>query len=644
MRTPTLGILLFAALCCFLAPQDAKAQYAYGISAIQYDDQRNVVDAYSVTELDYAAGYYYDPYVEGYLYRGNSLVNAGSSLGYRDYIDAVVHTSTNGTSGTQFTLESDHYIVAYYYYYDCYYGCGYYYYDPWGYRFAPGGDYGGNYGFPGFSSPGYVLQQYYYLGTTAVQITTPSECQYDDDGFGFLPGGTTPSESCVLAPELTGPASVTRGSSATFTLRNTAARAVINWQFTSGLGTVTKSGGTTWSGTMVAGGTITATVTQGGRTTPLTRTISVSNRDNFAFSTLPATKVPNGTVINNVPLQVSNTPTSQDGSGDTLGKFYLHLPSSYRTSDIGGGPNAGFKYVTGVTQNAGATYSYVISPDVENPDSAFYKAQCGNYNPQTDTGFISGAALLANTIRHEAGDVQSHYRNYKDAIEDESKNPGVAVERLVAGPSTSMDNFGNTVNSELNGKLNAVLTATRVEPCGRSDVTLDASCTKSGNINFAPYQACPTQPPGGGTNAGSFVSQSVPYSMEAGYAYDVSVTMRNTGTSTWTDAAQFRLGSQNPRDNYTWGMHRVALPTSVPPGGEVTFNFYVTAPSYTGGYNFQWQMVQDGVEWFGNPSPNSVVDVYSSNYCDWWQEQDCYNRGGSWDSSSCTCYGGYYNY
>ncbi len=55
-------------------------------------------------------------------------------------------------------------------------------------------------------------------------------------------------------------------------------------------------------------------------------------------------------------------------------------------------------------------------------------------------------------------------------------------------------------------------------------------------------------------------------------------------------------------------------------------------------------MVQDGVEWFGDYTPNVQVEVYSLYSCDPWQEQDCWNRGGWWDSSSCYCSGGYYYY
>ena len=55
-------------------------------------------------------------------------------------------------------------------------------------------------------------------------------------------------------------------------------------------------------------------------------------------------------------------------------------------------------------------------------------------------------------------------------------------------------------------------------------------------------------------------------------------------------------------------------------------------------------MSQEGVEWFGDSTPDAPVEVYQLNYCDWWMEQDCYNRGGWWDAGTCQCYGGWYNY
>ena len=110
-------------------------------------------------------------------------------------------------------------------------------------------------------------------------------------------------------------------------------------------------------------------------------------------------------------------------------------------------------------------------------------------------------------------------------------------------------------------------------------------------------------------NNATFVSQSVPTAMNAGQPYTVSVTMYNAGTTTWTAASAHRLGSQNPQDNGTWGTGRVNLPASVAPGQSATFTFTVTAPATAGPYNFQWRMLQDGVEWFGAASTNVVINV-----------------------------------
>lgn len=110
-----------------------------------------------------------------------------------------------------------------------------------------------------------------------------------------------------------------------------------------------------------------------------------------------------------------------------------------------------------------------------------------------------------------------------------------------------------------------------------------------------------------------FVSQSVPATMAAGRSYAVSVTMRNTGSKTWSAANNFRLGSQNPMDNTLWGLGRVHVPASIANGQNATFNFNVTAPPTSGIYNFQWRMVQDGVTWFGAASTNVTVSVSGPN-------------------------------
>jgi hypothetical protein len=113
-------------------------------------------------------------------------------------------------------------------------------------------------------------------------------------------------------------------------------------------------------------------------------------------------------------------------------------------------------------------------------------------------------------------------------------------------------------------------------------------------------------------NDAAFVDQSVPRRLLKGQSATVWIRMRNTGTTTWTRDAGYKLGSENPRDNTTWtGSARVKLQPgeAIPPGGEKTFVFEITAPPAQGVYNFQWRMVQEGVEWFGQKTRNVEITV-----------------------------------
>ncbi len=112
------------------------------------------------------------------------------------------------------------------------------------------------------------------------------------------------------------------------------------------------------------------------------------------------------------------------------------------------------------------------------------------------------------------------------------------------------------------------------------------------------------------SDSATFVSQTLPSTMVAGQTYSVLVKMFNAGTTTWTAAGNYKLGSQFPDNNTTWGLSRVSLPASVAPITNGTFTFNVTAPSTPGTYYFQWMMVRDGgTGWFGNSSPLSAVNV-----------------------------------
>jgi hypothetical protein len=112
----------------------------------------------------------------------------------------------------------------------------------------------------------------------------------------------------------------------------------------------------------------------------------------------------------------------------------------------------------------------------------------------------------------------------------------------------------------------------------------------------------------GSANNAQFMSQTVPATWTAGQSYNVSITMKNTGTTTWS-AFTYKLGSQSPANNTSWGPSRATLAKNVPPGSLGTFNFTVIAPTAAGTYNFQWQMIWEGGGFFGDMTPNMPFTV-----------------------------------
>lgn len=86
------------------------------------------------------------------------------------------------------------------------------------------------------------------------------------------------------------------------------------------------------------------------------------------------------------------------------------------------------------------------------------------------------------------------------------------------------------------------------------------------------------------------------------------VSVRNTGTSTWTDAAGYALGGVDDSDPLHPGEARVRLPdgVSVAPGETHTFAVRITAPGSAGRRVTDWRMVREHVRWFGETTTNEV--------------------------------------
>jgi len=104
----------------------------------------------------------------------------------------------------------------------------------------------------------------------------------------------------------------------------------------------------------------------------------------------------------------------------------------------------------------------------------------------------------------------------------------------------------------------------------------------------------------------SWVGDTIPRIMAAGKTYSVTVTVRNDGWDTWTEASQYRLGNAivtpgvmpTYTDYDSRGRAYIASSVTVAPGQTVTFSFNITTPSANGNYDLYYDMVRDGVTWF----------------------------------------------
>lgn len=101
-----------------------------------------------------------------------------------------------------------------------------------------------------------------------------------------------------------------------------------------------------------------------------------------------------------------------------------------------------------------------------------------------------------------------------------------------------------------------------------------------------------------GNNA-EVVSFDLPEAGE-GETVNVNIVMRNTGTSSWSKAANTQLHMCSGNEGlYNFKQVEIAEGEQVLPGGIKAFSFEITMPETDGVYTMQWQMKQVGEEWFG---------------------------------------------
>jgi hypothetical protein len=319
-----------------------------------------------------------------------------------------------------------------------------------------------------------------FIGTYYVWNGQTGQCLLNGNP-PINPGGTGGTIGLTCSPS-----PVVRGSNATCSVSNAPSGATFSgWKFTDSNNHSVTSGNATgsWSGPMVTTGTVSVSVSANGKTTPVSVSITVTNRTWHTTPASPAS-VPNGTFS---VLPVPPQPTGSDsGLGISLERTgNSGFASTFVSQD---GPNKGYGYYATPPTFTPLLYQYELNPDLVNSASTFSQHQCGNYNASSNpSGFISWPNLSTQTSRHEYNStVQSHYAFYSNSISG-ANNPGDYVERQVAAPGTSASTFDAATATGLNTLYSNILANFSVQPFA---VNESETGVFLGKINYAPYTAC----------------------------------------------------------------------------------------------------------------------------------------------------------
>jgi hypothetical protein len=100
----------------------------------------------------------------------------------------------------------------------------------------------------------------------------------------------------------------------------------------------------------------------------------------------------------------------------------------------------------------------------------------------------------------------------------------------------------------------------------------------------------------------------LPATMSCGEVASGAIAVRNTGTAHWTRDAGYKLGTVDDEDPFYNRDTRVWLTEEdvVPSGDLWTFEFELEAPETPGTYVTDWQMVHEGVRWFGDTTVHEI--------------------------------------
>lgn len=275
--------------------------------------------------------------------------------------------------------------------------------------------------------------------------------------------------------------------------------------------------------------------------------------------------------------------------GEYLSEPLLHVPLLIGAPNLGSGTRGDIASLVDLLPTISVLFGLELADDYPGRDLLAEGAE-------RDLGMAYSMAYTPASTSRRFGLAKAGFRYVVVPAKPGSKETFVELGDNSGNPATPPEDLIDELRTELESIRERF-------PSRLTSLTPQLSASDREKLRALGYTV--GLPPHGG----AFVSQTVPSVMTAGEQYAVSVAIRNTGTNTWTLTDKYRLGSQNPRDNNTWGISRVLLDASdsIATGEEKTFTWTVTAPAAAGTYNFQWQMVREGTTWFGDASANVVV-------------------------------------
>jgi hypothetical protein len=295
-------------------------------------------------------------------------------------------------------------------------------------------------------------------------------------------------------------------------------------------------------------------------------------------------------------------------------------PTTYAANNITGNSITW----TGLSAGTWGIWGHVNDPDngASSASSIAEGVNCGptfpdltadspTFNPTTGT---VGSSVTITSLIHNAPGGASTGAGFTNLFQ---YTTAVDASNNATGPITDISPTGSSATMAAGGSAN---TSTSLAPTGSGTVYVRACADKSsaantGTINegsnennncsaWVPFTINPRP------NDSQCVSISAPSPVTTNQQFSATITMKNIGSNTWNTANTtnpWKLGSQDVQDNNTWGMNRVTLPSNTATNGQVSFTTTFTAPSTAGTYNFDWQMVQEFVGWFGEKCIKSIT-------------------------------------